>query len=510
MNMRYGGDRVRRGLIHFGLGKVVSAGSGFVALILVVRALSVAEFADYSVLVALIELITAFSGFGITHALLRYVPELYGRHHTTALRQFVLGALVLRSAALLAIVLVVFATASTSASLIGLSGALEAFKVYLLVVVFRISSHFFSQILESTLHQAIAQIGFSATSLLRLAGMIYLTSRGAPQLVEIIWVEVLSDAVGMLIMLAGVGHVVWRAAREAPRSEEDAGWLKSHLRQIVRFALSGFAQHLVGLPFGGNTNRLVGGRMFSDVVMANFGFAHSIYEYVKRYLPAQLLVGLVRPVVVARYSEHCDFPAAARTCQGFALINMVLIGAIFSGLVVGGEQLLTWVSSGKYGMDAVILLAVLLFVLALETQRLVLEMLSQTVERYAFLIPSNLLLSLSIVPAILMFPYWGALGFPLINALALVISNIWVKRMLSTVGHNFAGSWPLTATVGLLTVISIAVGQVASFAGIHWLAATLVSQVIFAIAAWKLCGDELKVFLADLMGPASVVLKENQ
>lgn len=499
MSIRYGGERVRRGLVHFALGKAVSATCGFVAMILVVRALSVAQFADYSVLVALIEVVTAISGFGLSHALMRYVPELFARNFTQALRQFVLGAVLFRSSVLLLIVAIAYATSAESVPLLGLSDSLGAYRVYLWVVVFRIVSHFLSQILESTLHQGIAQIGFSVASLLRLAGMAYLTQAGNVDLVDVLWVEAASDLACMLIMLGGVLRIVWREPRSA-EPVEGKEWITGHMRQIIRFSLAAYAQHLIGLPFGGNTNRLVGGNLFSSAVMANFGFAHSLYEYIKRYLPAQLLVGLVRPVVVARYTEHRNFEAAARTCQGFALINVSLIAALLSALVVGGLETLSWVSAGKYGLDALLLLAALLLVLALETQRLILEMLAQTVERYGFLVPSNLLLSCSVIPAVFAFPYLGAISFPLINGVALLISNLWVRGMLAREGHVFPRQWLPTVKLGLLMLTLTAVGKGTVMLGIHWGIALLISQLLFFAGAWRLCGDELRHFLADLLG----------
>lgn len=53
MSSRYGSERIGRGLMHFVLGKGVSAVAGVSAMLLVVRELSVESFAAYSVLVVL-------------------------------------------------------------------------------------------------------------------------------------------------------------------------------------------------------------------------------------------------------------------------------------------------------------------------------------------------------------------------------------------------------------------------------------------------------------------------
>jgi len=505
MSNRYGGERFKRGLWHFVLGKAVSAASGFFAMVLVVRLLPIHEFADYSVLVSLVELFTAFSSLGLSHALLRYVPELYARHYKIALIEFVFGAFVLRTGVLLLAAGLTYAWSASVAPMIGLGDFIEAFRVFLLVVIFRTTSHFLSQILESTLHQGVVQFAFSVSSVARFAGMLYLIQLDHAGLLDVIWVEVLSDALGMLVMLAGVGQVIWHAVQEEASPADDGAWFKKNLRQIAHFALSGYAQHIVGLPFGSNTNRLVGGHLFSNLVMASFGFAQLLYEYIKRYLPAQLLVGLIRPVVVARYSEKRDFAAAAATCKRVILINMVLIGAVFSALAVGGHEMLTWVSGGKYGMEALWVLAALLVVLALETHRLILEMLVQTVERYAILIPSNILLSLSILPAILFFPYLGAVGFPLINAVALVFSNLWVKRQLAVEGYPTAHVWRATAQLFILMLVASLMGNALRYVGLHWLLSMGMAEILFLLGTWKLQRRDLKAFVTDLMGSGKVL-----
>ncbi|MEQ1601767.1 MAG: hypothetical protein HOP04_14320 [Methylophilaceae bacterium] len=505
MSARYGGERFKQGLWHFVLGKAVSVVSGFLAMVLVVRLLPVHEFADYSVLVSLVEIFTAVSALGLSHALLRFVPELYVQHYKIALRKFVFSAFVLRTLILILAAGAIHAWSVSLAPIIGLGDFIEAFKLFLLVVIFRTTSHFTSQILESTLHQGYSQLAFSLSSIMRLIGMLYLMQSGQVGLLDVVWVEVISDAICMLAMLAGVVHVVWRTAEEARSPLDDEVWFKRHLRQIVNFALSGYAQHIVGLPFGGDANRLVGGYLFTSPVMASFGFAQSLYEYIKRYLPAQLLVGLIRPVVLARYSEERSFTAVAITCARVILINIAIIGAIFTALAVGGQETLAWISGGKYGSEALWILVALLVVLTLETHRLILEMLVQTVGRYAILIPTNIILSLSIIPAILLFPHWGAIGFPLANALALVFSNLWVKRQLATEGYVITHAWFASAQLVVVMLVAILLGKLLSYIGVHWLLATSIAETVFLIGTWKLRSQDLKTFVADLMGQRELV-----
>lgn len=498
MTGRYGSERIKRSLTHFILGKAVSAIAGGVAIILVIRLLSVADFAAYSVLIALVEILTALSGFGIAHAILRYVPELYAKHYEVSLHKFVVGSVVIRSALLLVLAAAFFYFAESLAPTIGLHGAIDAYRLYLLVVVLRSSAHFLSQILESTLHQGIVQLGFTLTTVARLAGMVYLLQKSNVQLIDVIWIEAISDALGLLAMASGIIRVVKLGATDHT-DERDSGWLSTHLRQIIRFSAAGYMQHLAILPYGGHTNRLVGGWGLSAGAMASFGFAQTLYEYVKRYLPAQMLVGLIRPVVVARYSVTREFSAAAQLCGKVLQINLLLIGGLLVTLGVGGEEALSSISNGKYGADSAVILGLLIVALLFETQRQQLELLVQTVERYKFLILSNALLSASFICAILLLSTVGAIAFPITSIVTLVLANAWTQHMMHAEGFFFQHDWRSTIRLVLVASTALIVGESAKFCSAPWYLATLLAALAYVVLAYVYCGAVVRSFVENFV-----------
>jgi hypothetical protein len=302
------------------------------------------------------------------------------------------------------------------------------------------------------------------------------------------------------VLSIGVFNLMWRRNLSSNPPADDEFWLKTNLRQIAHLAFTGYAQHIVGLPFGSNTNRLAGGYLFSSQTMANFGYAQLFYEYIKRYLPAQLLVGLIRPVVVARFSNKRDFSTAAATCESVVFVNLAIIGAIFTSLIVGGEQILLWVSAGKYGVDALWVLIALMFVLAFETHRLILEMLVQAVERYAILIPSNIVLALSIVPAIVFFPKLGAIGFPVMNAIALLACNFWVKQKLASEGYFVSSDLDSIFKLSGLTLIVSTIGYTLKLSGLNWIFAIILSNAVFLAGVWVLFKTRIMSLVSDFQG----------
>lgn len=479
MSTRFGKARVKRGLVHFLVGKVVSALAGLLAMVLVVRGLSVPEFAGYSVLIALVEVFTAVSGLGLAHVVLRYVPELYATHRPASLRSVVLTTLGLRTSVLMVALLLAYALSQPLAHMFKLDDVLPAFELFLVVVALRSSSHFLSQILESTLHQGISQMAFSASAIGRCIGMLWLLQSGDVNLLHVVALEALCDGLACCLLATGITVVLRSVTRDKDTHSDDIAWWPTQRGSIAKFATTAYLQHLATLPFGGNTNRLVGGVLFGDNVMATFGFAQSLYEYFKRYLPTQLLVGLIRPVVIARFSVRRDFTEAARLCDQAFHVNLVfLLGAIAIFYVVGIE-LLTLVSAGKYGSESVWLLIAMLVLLALETQRLILEMLTQTVESYGLMIPSNLFLSASVLLGIAAYPLMGAISFPVANALALGWANFWLLSRLRALGYVYRHEWRGTVITFLVFCVAVAIGSLSKWMGVNWLGAGCITALVY-------------------------------
>lgn len=500
MTSRYGNARIRRGLIHFFVGKGGTALAGVFAAILIVRELSIAEFAQYSVLVALVEILTALSGLGLAHALLRYVPELYQEGYQASLRKLVFSALAIRTCILgLCIVLAYIFSEKISIN-IGLASAVLAFQIFLITIFFRSTVQFLSQVLESTLHQGIAQLVYFVAVMTRLLGLVYLSFQGDVSLIEVIVLEIISDLLSFIVVMVGVSSVVSKNNTEGDSIEDDGSWVLLHLKKIAKFAVVGYLQHLAILPYGGHTNRLVGGNLLNVSSMANYGFAQTIYEYIKRYLPAQLLMGLIRPVIVARYCEHRNFSISAKLCEQVLQINYFFIGLLFVPLVVAGGDGLSVLSAGKYGHESLIILIGLFAVLTLETKRQQLELLVQIVEKYQFLIYSNILLASSVFAAIFFLPVWGAVAFPIANSLGLLVANQWVKFRLRKDGFEYGNTdlYPTICVIFLL-LASIIVGFILKKVGVHWLISSILVMSIYILGGYVLCRKLLLDFVNDFI-----------
>ncbi|MFA5983228.1 MAG: oligosaccharide flippase family protein [Methylococcaceae bacterium] len=497
---QYGHERVKRGIINFLVGKGVSAVSGFFAMLLVVHGLSIADFAAYSVVVALVEVFNAITGFGFTHIILRYVPELYAnsRFHTLrATLSFLFGV---RTIILIVALGTVWFFSHRVSAWIGLEHFIPEFQAFLVVVGFRSSNQFLTQILESTLHQGVVQSANSLVNIGRCIGMVWLGSEASVNLLNVVWLEAFCEVLSTIVMLAGIFSVIW-LNRSNP-DDTHSHWYQSNRQQLIRFATFAYLQHLATLPFGGTINRLVGGAMLGEQAMATFGFAQSLYEYVKRYLPTQLLIGLIRPVIVARYTTTGSFSSVAKLCEQFYQVNFALLAGLLAIFWVDGESIMTVISAGKYaesGTSAMILCALLMFIV-FETQRLVLELLAQMVEHYEVMVLSNLILSFSVFGGIAAIPWLGAIAFPLANSLAIFLTNIWVMFQLSSLGYPYQHDWRATFYTLLIFLLTIAVGKLCQYAGYDWIVTLPITMVWFILLFLRLKWEPSLGLIKDLIG----------
>src|SRR5690606_27867213 len=119
-------------------GKAATAVAGIGTFVLLVRVLPVEQFAAYSILFALVELVEAITGVGLSQILSRYVPELFVEHRKHLLRRLVAAALALRFGILAVFLAAVYAMAPTIAPLIGLADWEWAVRAYLAVVLVRV------------------------------------------------------------------------------------------------------------------------------------------------------------------------------------------------------------------------------------------------------------------------------------------------------------------------------------------------------------------------------------
>jgi O-antigen/teichoic acid export membrane protein len=485
----YSSHRIATGMKHFLMGKALTSVAGIGTLLLVIRGLPVQEFAAYSILFGLVEVLLVLTSVGTGQVLTRFVPEIYARHFAHALRWLLAYALGLRFALLLVTVLALAMFTAPVASLIGLHDWQGALQLYVLVVLFRTTTNTLYQVLEAMLQQARGQGAFAVVTVSRFLGVGGLYLAGELNLLSLIIVEAASDALGALLMSQGVYQVSKRRPGDGER-EPEIDWLHANARRIVSFGIKGHLQGLIIMPFSGVVNRLIIGSQLPTAQVALFGFGQSIFDLMQRYLPAQLFNGMVRPVMAARFSVNQRFDDVQVICNGALKINLLLIGLAATGFAAGGSEMLLWVSRGKYGDQAVALLLLMCALIALESWRHVLDQLSHTVERYGFLVFSNGLLGASLLGGLALLPSLGIFALPAANCAALVVANLlviwWLRRTGYPFRQNVGEIFAILAGTGLAVGLGLWLPTVLH----HWIPRVLVAVLVYAAFVWLAVGSK--------------------
>lgn len=477
---RYGAASIRRGLLHFVTGKAVTALSGLAILFMVVRALPVDQFAAYSALTAFVEVFTALAGFGLTHLALRYLPELNAQHLDGALNRMIMGVLTLRTITLCIAVAIVYWYSPEVAGFVGLMNWSEMFRLFMIVVFARVSFHFLYQILESLLRQRAAQIGVVVVSLAKFGAVTTLFVTDALSLEAVIWIEAVTETIGCLILIYFMRRdFLWR-------HNSNEGWFGANWRRMVRFGLHGYGQHLALLFYGSSPNRLLGSRYLEVGAMAGLGFVQALSDVIRRYMPAQMFSGLIRPVFLANYSQTQDFQQLVSRVNTLFKISCWLLGIPLMLMCVAGKDVFQLVSGGKYGEGESLLMAGFIIVLALDAWRGLLDILAQAVERMDMLLYSSLLLSLSLLCSIPMIGEWGAFSIVLANVIGLLLSSALVGRWLAHCGHVHRHDWLGLVKIIMAVAVAVLAGRGIDALGIHWLACVIISLLVYLALSYLL------------------------
>ena len=492
----YGLSAARRSLVHFVLGRGGSALAGIAVLMLLVRVMPAAEYGALVAWLAFLEIHYLASGVGLSGIAQRYVPEFRTRAHPADLLRLVRQALQLR----LLVTLLLSAAAGLAA--VPLARAIGAvvpapvgglpFGVLLGVLLCTGTlMRYLDELLAALMQQGVSQ----ALALLRNLGklpwlLLALWSHQAVPAVEMLWLESALAGLSAVVSL----RAVWRcvqvpggadAAPAQPAYRADGMWGVS-----LRF----YVIQVLGQVYGPNTLKLLVTRSLGVEATAAFGFALALADMLRNYLPAHLLAGWIRPLLVARYVATRSVDQLARLVGLVLKVNLLGVLAFALLFGVAGDAAGAWLSGGRFPALGLLLTALML-VVGLQTAHLLLTMVTLTLERAN----ANLLAT---VLACVGLPAAAALGvaFGLVGvALGLVIAEIvWIGTVWAGLWRGrvrLALHWPGLLRMGLAALPALALALLVARGLGPWLGA--VSGVLLFLAgqwlARPLSDDEREV-----------------
>ena len=460
----YGVAAISRSLWHFLAGKSFVVASSVAVLFLLAAKLETSAYAAYVSLQAFVVLCGRVSGLGVENAMNRYLPELRGLGNNRAAYRLLWQGMLVR-AVLLGSVL--GATGLAALPLIigwlDLNDWLWLVPWYLGVGFLRLMAQYVTAMLETFLWQREAQYPVAFVGALKLAAvLVFLQDL---DLALVVAIEFVSEALMLAILLAAW---VWRWRRDPERRRGTNDWWRDNRARVVRFGFWGFLQGQSKLLYGSAPNRLMAAHYLPSSEVALYGLADNLGNMVRRFMPTRLFIGLIRPVVMARFSANGDFAQAVSIADLAYRFNLSILVLGIALMTTVGEPLLGALTGGNYAAAAPLVAAMFLLMIS-EGMGVMLHMLAQAVERNPVLFFTNLVLSASLLVAIPLLPVIGVWALVIANFAGLVLSNLLIVIYLRRCGHRFRVGLGNIASILAYGLASGLLGGYLDAIGVHFL-----------------------------------------
>lgn len=429
----YSAARAKESLVHFIFGKAASACLSAAFLALTVRHMTASDYGTYIVFLAILDVFYLTTGFGLSTVAQRYVAE-YRTNASTRCLQTFLGKLFIRrlSHSLFFAALLLLAH-QWAAPFVGLTLAGNLVYWAALLLVTSASSFFFDEVLGSLLMQGLFQ-GISVGKIfLKLVGAAFLVySCGGISIESLLVVEC---AVSLVILCAG--HFLLATQLRASHSEENACdnydnaalWITARKFYLVQ---------LLGQVYGPNITRMLISRLLGLAQTAVFGFAQSVADMLRNCMPAHLLAGWLRPLMISRYLARRNLDDLADVANLVLKLNLLGIVPLAFFFLLRGDAFGTWVSGGRYP-HAGSLITLLTIMIGLQTAHLLFAMITMTIEKPNANICATLLAALSMPISLMLISLYGVQG----AAWGLLASElVWlITATLLLARHKFFLTW---------------------------------------------------------------------
>lgn len=375
MSQHYSITKVKRSLIHFAFGKIGSGIIGLCLLVLTVRALTPKEFGAYITLLSVFEIVQLLSTGGLFATTHRYITECRVSGSIEELSALIKSSIEKRVLTLLGSILMMGLFYSIVQKAIGTTLSFSLFVVFLAYVVAEGSARFTDLVFECLLLQGKGQTCIIARNGIKLTllAIMYFIFNSENSLATLLVIESVSSLFGFTAAILLIRNFL----KQEKEQDQPQKFGYESTKKESGFALNLYFSQVVGLGYGPDMVRIIVAKFLGLVEAATFGFAYSVVNMLRRYLPAQLLLGLIRPlfvVVDAKGSRGDDAEKMVRLNLMSNLVfkfNIFMLAPIIVFFYIYGDGFGEIFSNGKYPKSGELLVGFCFF-LILQTLHVVL------------------------------------------------------------------------------------------------------------------------------------------
>jgi O-antigen/teichoic acid export membrane protein len=365
MSLPYSGTALKKSLVHFFGGKAISAALTFALLILLARKLGAHDYGAYATLIAILELGYALSNMGLSWVIQRYIPEYRIHANTQTLQKFMWQLLTLRALTGFVFSILLYLASVLFAQNLHLETYGLAVSIYIIVMFFEgLGRSIRDDMLGALLQQKIAQTGLIVRNLILLL-LVALFADSFFELKQLAWMELAASIIAttlsvfwMLRHISGltlIGNSTW----QAPST-----------KQMLITARAMQASFLLTLATSQQAFMLIVNALLGLQAAAIFGFARNLNDFLRRYLPAELLMGLIRPKLIADFTQHHDMERLVRHALFTWKLSLAVLAPALGFFIMSGEQLASLISANKYPQAGAIIAGLAISLIPFSQQRI--------------------------------------------------------------------------------------------------------------------------------------------
>lgn len=434
--------------------RIVTGVSGIAIPLILVRWMSVEEFAQYLIAISAISIAGIVSGLGMDRVLYRFLPEAYLRNDSVFARKLIGIAFAPR----IIVAPIVVITILTALAPLRMQQEVwvSIFLGSVLAIVIGLSeviAHAANSLMKFQLQAAIVLTGI----VIRLAILCSISLLvGVLKLVWVLLILIGVEFVQLIVIGFAVVMPVLRRMLFAERITDRANW--PSWRALGKMALSNYGSYILGLPWQGSVLRVIVGVHSEAAVIATFGFLQTLADRLKQYLPMQILQTAIEPVMVRRFAEGEDIQVIINQLDLLRRVSSYPIIGLAVVFEIAGDQIVSIITAGKYP-HAGMLAAFILLGLAASTISSVLWISSSIAHEMPLLLGRFALVSVFLFPVMwVAAKYAGGLG---VASIAMVVSPLlWCALWLSpSKAARGTWDWHKDLRVMILAVALMMIGK---------------------------------------------------
>ncbi|MGH8762731.1 MAG: lipopolysaccharide biosynthesis protein [Nitrosospira sp.] len=349
MGGNYSRAAFRRSIIQYTSGRLLNALAAFLIFVWIARQLPEQQYANYIAAFALMEIGLIVSGFGMEWVTAVFIPQAKLKAAGSIFNKFVWQCVAVQATTLLIGACLLFMFAPMLDKWFRLeNAAVEVFKIYAVVMfVEGVSRVFRDQLLSCLLLQAAAQMSAMARNIIMLISVFWIFQNDEWRTAEGLGFAEICASSGSLLIAAVFLYRHLMASRNDPASEPS--WRLPHWVEMLRAGRNAWLSNLANLSWGPQMVILLASRVSGSETTALLGFSRNLSEQVRKLMPMDFLLGIIRTLLIARFSEDGNRQKLGTRAGLIFKANLLFLLPLLVVVIVRGEEICSLLSGGRYG-----------------------------------------------------------------------------------------------------------------------------------------------------------------